>query len=227
MRKPSFVIAAALTGALLTSMAASLPLLAAEPEVFAVTGVRTGDFLNMRSGPGTSSAITGRIPANGQGVVATGEEQKISGTIWAKVYWAGVGGWVNKQYLLPEAQASAVPSTPTPPSQTPPAASDVQPELVLNCAGTEPFWRIDISASQLKVNMNDGPQYNVPVTFRQTSANNTSIAVIAGAKGTDETQAFMQKVESCSDGMSDVSYPYAITAVLNNRQVISGCCKVQ
>ncbi|MEB4590306.1 SH3 domain-containing protein [Candidatus Thiothrix sp. Deng01] len=227
MRKPSFVMAAVLTGVLLTSTAALPPSHAAEPEVFAVTGVRAGDFLNMRSGPGVSNAITGRIPANGQGVVATGEEQKISGTIWVKVYWAGVGGWVNKQYLLPEAQASAIPPTSTPPSQAPPAASDAKPELVLNCAGTEPFWRIDISANQLKVNMNDGPQYNVPVTFRQTSANNTSIAVIAGEKGTDETQAFMQKVESCSDGMSDVSYPYAITAVLNNRQVISGCCKVQ
>jgi uncharacterized membrane protein len=67
----------------------------------------------------------------------------------------------------------------------------------------------------------------VPVTFRQTSANNRTIAVIAGANTANRTQVFLQKVDSCSDGMSDVKYPYAITAVLNERQVISGCCKVQ
>ena len=98
---------------------------------------------------------------------------------------------------------------------------------VLVCTGTEPFWRIDVSDATLKVNMSDGPQYTVPVTFRQTSANNTTIAVIGGATGTNNTQAFMQKVDSCSDGMSEVKYPYSITAVLNNKQVVSGCCKVQ
>ncbi len=154
----------------------------------------------------------------------------VSGTTWAKIYWHGVGGWVSKRYLIPEGQAgSAAPTTPTkpsvPPKATPPKGNAQGP--VLGCVGTEPFWSITITATNLGVNMADGPQYNVPVTFRQTSANDTRIAVIAGATGGNVTQAFMQKVDSCSDGMSDVSYPYAMTAVLNNKQVISGCCKVQ
>lgn len=237
MRKPSFVIAAALAVALVASATVMTGVQAADPEVFVVTGVKAGDFLNMRSGPGVSNSITGRIPADGQGVVATGEEQKVGSTIWAKVYWAGVGGWVSKAYLTPEGQAasaaSTVPPNPEPPGVTAlppkamPPASGNKPELVLNCVGNEPFWRIDITETRMSVNMNDGPQYNVPVTFRQTSANNSSIAVIAGEEGTHKTQAFMQKVDSCSDSMSDLRYPYGITAVLNNKQVISGCCKVQ
>jgi uncharacterized membrane protein len=86
---------------------------------------------------------------------------------------------------------------------------------------------VEITDTNLIVNMSDGPQYSVPVTFRQTSANNKTIAVIGGAAGTNNTQTFMQKVNSCSDGMSDTSYPYSVTAVLNNSKVVSGCCKVQ
>lgn len=234
MKAFSFLPAMVLIMALVASTAA-----AASTDVYAVTGVKTGEFLNMRSGAGTSNAITGRIPHNGQGIVTTGEEKKVNGTSWAKIYWQGKGGWVSKRYLLPEGQAVSAPPAPPPvavtpppvvppvklPSTTPPPAKPAGNMLV--CSGTEPFWRVDITDARLSVNMMDGPQYNVPITFRQTSANNTTIAVIAGAEGSNSTQAFMQKVSSCNDGMSDVNYPYAITTVLNNRQVVSGCCRVQ
>ncbi|QTR47568.1 hypothetical protein J9253_06440 [Thiothrix litoralis] len=206
--------------AMALALTLSLSSVQAATDVYVVSDVPSGDFLNMRTGAGVSNAITGRIPSNGQGVVTTGEEKKVGSTVWAKVYWNGVGGWVSKRYLLPANQASKAPAAVVPPVKAPTTN-------VLVCTGTEPFWRIDVSDATLKVNMSDGPQYTVPVTFRQTSANNTTIAVIGGATGTNNTQAFMQKVDSCSDGMSEVKYPYSITAVLNNKQVVSGCCKVQ
>jgi uncharacterized membrane protein len=196
--------------------------------VYGVTGVQSGQFLNMRSDAGTSNTITGRIPFNGQGIVTTGEEKNVSGTVWAKVYWNGVGGWVSKRYLLADGQTAAVPapSTTRPIDVTPPAPAKPSTNKLV-CSGTEPFWSVEITDTNLIVNMSDGPQYSVPVTFRQTSANNKTIAVIGGAAGTNNTQTFMQKVNSCSDGMSDTSYPYSVTAVLNNSKVVSGCCKVQ
>lgn len=205
----------------------------AATDVYGVTGVQSGEFLNMRSDAGVSNAVTGRIPSNGQGIVTTGEEKKVSGTLWAKVYWNGVGGWVSKRYLLPEGQTATTPAKPitTRPLTVPPPKVVVPPAKPsankLVCSGTEPFWSVEVTDANLIVNMMDGPQYSVPVTFRQTSANNTTIAVIGGASGTNNTQAFMQKVNSCSDGMSDISYPYSVTAVLNNSKVVSGCCKVQ
>ncbi len=204
----------------------------AATDVYGVTGVQSGQFLNMRSAAGASNAITGRIPFNGQGIVTTGEEKNVSGTVWAKVYWNGVGGWVSKRYLLADGQtATKRPLAVTPPKAAvvPPAASTpTKPSAnKLVCSGTEPFWSVEITDTNLIVNMSDGPQYSVPVTFRQTSANNKTIAVIGGAAGTNNTQTFMQKVSSCSDGMSDISYPYSVTAVLNNSKVVSGCCKVQ
>jgi uncharacterized membrane protein len=200
----------------------------AATDVYGVTGVQSGQFLNMRSAAGASNAITGRIPFNGQGIVTTGEEKNVSGTVWAKVYWNGVGGWVSKRYLLADGQTATVPapSATRPIAVTPPAPAKPSANKLV-CSGTEPFWSVEITDTNLIVNMSDGPQYSVPVTFRQTSANNKTIAVIGGAAGTNNTQTFMQKVNSCSDGMADTSYPYSVTAVLNNSKVVSGCCKVQ
>lgn len=226
--------------ALALALALSVSSVQAASDVYVVTGVTVGEFLNMRANAGVSNSVVGRIPHNGQGIVTTGEEKKVGSTVWAKIYWNGVGGWVSKRYLLPEDQAASAPPAPTP--VTPPPAVVVPPVKipstitppppkaaadVLVCSGTEPFWRIDVTDTNLNVNMMDGPQYSVPVTFRQTSANNMTIAVIAGAAGTNNTQAFMQKVVSCSDGMSNTNYPYSVTAVLNNQRVVSGCCQVR
>ncbi|WML90499.1 SH3 domain-containing protein [Thiothrix lacustris] len=94
--------------AMAVALTLSLSSVQAATDVYAVTGVQIGQFLNMRSDVGTSSAITARIPANGQGVVTTGEQRKINGTTWAKVYWNGIGGWVNKSYLSPANQRTTV-----------------------------------------------------------------------------------------------------------------------
>ncbi|OQX15062.1 MAG: hypothetical protein BWK73_07730 [Thiothrix lacustris] len=227
MKTASFFSAMAL------ALALSVSSVQAANDVYVVTGVTAGEFLNMRANAGTGNSVVGRIPYNGQGIVTTGEEKKIGSTVWAKIYWNGVGGWVSKRYLLSEDQAASTPPAPVvtvppvkvPSNITPPPAKAAGNVLV--CSGTEPFWSIEVTDANLNVNMMDGPRYSVPVTFRQTSANNATIAVIAGVAGTNNTQAFMQKVDSCSDGMSDANYPYSITAVLNNQRVLSGCCRVQ
>lgn len=199
---------------------------AVQVNVYSVTGVPAGQFLNVRSGAGTSNRILFRIPANSTGVVATGEEVRVGSSVWAKVYWAGKGGWVSKSYLA----SRPVP----PPNQPPPPPSSSSNEgsdngssgVVMRCGGTEPFWGVTITEHEMSVDVLDGPRYSVPVTFRQTSANDRTIAVIGGQNSASETQTFLQKVSACSDGMSDVNYPYAVTAVFNRERVYSGCCRV-
>lgn len=218
MSKLFSLAASVLAVSLLVTAVGIQPAHAVEVKVYAVAASATGG-LNMRSAPGINSPLVVRIPAGGTGVVATGEEKVVSGAVWAKVYWAGKGGWVSKKYLTDK---TGLPSAANANNQ--PASSG---GVVMRCSGTEPFWSITISERDLKVDMMDGPDYTVPVTFRRTSANNQTIAVIAGANGTNTTQTFLQKVNECSDGMSDKNYPYAITAVVNNRNVYSGCCDVQ
>lgn len=215
MKTPFFMAACSL----LVVLAVVQPSQAADVKVYAVSSTADSG-LNMRSAPGTASSVVVRIPASSTGVVATGEEKKIGNTVWARVYWAGKGGWVSKTYLI----ANGIPPSGNQPSPQPPSSGG---GITMKCNGTEPFWDISLSERQMRVNMLDGPKYNVPITFRQTSANNQTIAVIAGGNGANETQTFLQKVAECSDGMSDKNYPYAVTAVVNRQKVVSGCCDVQ
>lgn len=222
MKKPILMAASALALTLVATTVNIQSVEAAELKVYSITRVPAGQSLNVRAGAGVSNRVIGSIPADASGVVATGEEQRVGRSTWARVYYAGKGGWVNKSYLT-----MGTPAMPAPPPSGQPEPPAGGGNITMKCGGTEPFWDITITEGQMNVNMLDGPRYNVPVTFRQTSANNSTIAVIAGATGPNSTQAFLQKVPACSDGMSDTNYPYAATAVLNNQRVVSGCCSVQ
>ncbi len=62
--------------ALALALALSVSSVQAASDVYVITGVTTGEFLNMRANAGTGSSVVGRIPHNGQGIVTTGEEKK-------------------------------------------------------------------------------------------------------------------------------------------------------
>lgn len=191
---------------------------ASNSRVYAVFKVAPDDGLNMRTQPGTGGSVVAVLPANAKGLVGLGQEQKSGNSVWVKVAWAGQQGWVNKYYLRED--VDTVDYNPAKPKPI------VKPEVVMQCGGTEPFWSMSVSEREMKVNIMGGAQFTVPVNMRQQSANSTTIAVVAGARGNASTTAFLEKVEDCSDGMSDKNYPYTVTAVLNGQKVMSGCCSL-
>jgi|GEM_PF-896756 uncharacterized membrane protein len=191
---------------------------ASASRVYAVFKVAPDDGLNMRTQPGTGGSVVAVLPANAKGLIVLSQEHKTGNSVWVKVAWAGYQGWVNKYYLRED-----VDTVNYNPGKTKPA---VKPEVVMQCGGTEPFWSMSISEREMKVNILEGAQFSIPVNMRQQSANSTTIAVVAGTRGNATTTAFLEKVENCSDGMSDKNYPYTITAVLNGQQVMSGCCAI-
>jgi len=178
----------------------------AADNVYVVKGITAGGVLNIRANAGAANSIVGRIPHDGQGIVATGKEKKVGSAVWVQISWNNVEGWVSKRYLAPEDRRST---------------------HKFSCSGAEPFWNIEITATTLKVKMMDTPQYSVPITFRKASANNYNIALIGGATaaGKNKTQAFIQP--GCNDSMIDNSLPYSITAELRDGSVVSGCCEVR
>lgn len=202
----------------LSTNTAAAPATTSMSRVYAVSKVAPDDGLNMRTQPGTGGNVVAVLPANAKGLIGLGQEQKSGNSIWVKVAWAGRQGWVNKYYLRED--VDTVDYNPAKPKPV------VKPEVVMQCGGTEPFWSMSVSEREMKVNIMGGAQFTVPVNMRQQSANSTTIAVVAGARGNASTTAFLEKVEDCSDGMSDKNYPYTVTAVLNGQKVMSGCCSL-
>lgn len=81
---------------------ASLSVMSAEQ--WQVSGVESWDSLNIRSQPGVTHEVIGKIPFDAANIVATGEEQSIGKTVWKKIEWDGKQGWVSRAYLtvMPE-----------------------------------------------------------------------------------------------------------------------------
>jgi hypothetical protein len=70
----------------------------AEPDVetYRVAGVRSGDVLDLRAGPGTDNESLVGIPRDGVGIVV-GSCQPVAGYrySWCEVSWQGTEGWAS------------------------------------------------------------------------------------------------------------------------------------
>lgn len=69
---------------------------------YKVVGVRAGDFLSLRGGPGSSYPLIARIPPSMRGILSAGTRAENGSTIWQQISVRGYTGWVNKDYLEEE-----------------------------------------------------------------------------------------------------------------------------
>ncbi|MGV6809278.1 MAG: COG3650 family protein [bacterium] len=185
-------------------------------ELYAVRDVAVNDYLNVRAQAGTKAMVITMIPHDATTVRLTGQEKQLGRSTWVKVLWQSKQGWVNRRYLI-----KAVEQIPV--SAQKPTTS----EPTLRCGGTEPFWSIDVSRKTASFKPMDGENMSLPVTFRSQSANNPTIAAVDARNKERNITLFLQKVAECSDGMSDINYPFRVTTIINNKAVYSGCCHQQ
>jgi len=66
---------------------------------YRVIGVKQGDVLYIRPGPGNLKVIIGRIPPNGTGIMVTGRGKRSGRSTWVPIKYRGKSGWVNRRYL--------------------------------------------------------------------------------------------------------------------------------
>ena len=181
---------------------------------YSVTGVEENDYLNVREQANASSSIITRIPYDGTGIERIKDETN-DVEDWWKIRWQDKQGWVNKHYLT-AANGSK-------PKETP----KKDDKAALSCGGTEPFWGLKITKKQMTYMPMDGEKITLPITYNQTSENDTSLAGIYAEKGNNRITAFLAKVPACSDGMSDIEYPYSVSVLINKKHVYSGCCHIK
>ena len=68
---------------------------------YRISGVRAGDFLNMRQGPGINYPVIQRLQNGVDGVTLIGNPTGNGKKKWQKIKSRGVVGWVNADYLAP------------------------------------------------------------------------------------------------------------------------------
>jgi uncharacterized membrane protein len=108
-------------------------------------------------------------------------------------------------------------------------SEEVLPER-LRCAGTEPFWSLSIEGGEAVF---ETPEAQGPSAARfsihgsVTASNRLGLwAVRMKSEAGQETLALVRRA-ACSDGMSDLEYPYSI-ALLDaddEHSLLDGCCE--
>jgi uncharacterized membrane protein len=171
---------------------------------YGVTGVAATDTLAMRAAPDANADAVGTIPHNGEGIVATG------GTTpggWAEVSYQGKRGWVNARFLgLGNDAGTRLPA-------------------LLECMGTEPFWRITLSPGAARADLLFVERvHNFRLTHAASAMGRSDIWTVKGTDGQTEMSLTVQR-QSCSDSMSDIDYPYSTTARVPGADLIAGCCR--
>jgi uncharacterized membrane protein len=189
---------------------------------YKVTGVAAGDVLNMRegvesAGQVSSAPIIGSIPADAEGVRGTGVTVEVGGSLWRQVVHGGVTGWVAARYLT-EMQDNAF---------------DVLPQD-FKCTGTEPFWSMHFSASGAAREDPFGAAGKtrtayVPEPARLASGRrNVWTIMLKSMAGSQPATAMFLRTDTCSDDMSDFTYPieFILTEHRTDGVVLSGCCQL-
>lgn len=173
-----------------------------------VVNVTDNDTLNLRAYTQSQSEIIYKIPHDAANLLKIGEEDN-----WIKVSYRGFKGWVYSKYVTDAKHLSI--------------AAAFGGELF--CIGTEPHWNIETKGYSATFSKYSDKKNLVINDIVRKSANedNTWMSALANADNSPGNYtAVLEKTNSCSDGMSDETYPLSIKMIDDKTQLISGCCKI-
>lgn len=180
------------------------------PAWIRVTGVADNDVLNARAEPDVGSEIVGTFDP-GQGPIEIAEVREIEGQRWALVSTGERGGWINLHYAE-RVDVEMIGDSPVP-------AGTV-------CAGTEPFWSLDLGEEEAVWSSFDAEDE----TFAITESEAASGRFLPWMFGMQGFGLAIVTPGRCSDGMSDIPYAWSVSIVGHDETghvLYEGCCRLR
>jgi uncharacterized membrane protein len=96
------------------------------------------------------------------------------------------------------------------------------------CLGTEPFWSLTLDGKTIKFE-NFGTESSLSIkqpTPRSANGRTSEYLAMYQGRTLETPSRFLNVIirnQSCSDGMSDETYPYSVL-VLSGNDLFDGCC---
>ncbi|MCF8878680.1 SH3 domain-containing protein [Hyphobacterium sp. SN044] len=180
------------------------------PAWIRVVGVAEGDVLNIRARPDASSEIVGTFIPN-QGRIEVVETRSVDGQHWGLVSTGEQGGWINLAYAEATEMAMI--------GESPVPAGTV-------CAGTEPFWSLDLGDDEAVWSSFDAEDE----TFTITESEAASGRFLPWMFGLQGFGLAIVTPGQCSDGMSDIPYAWTVSVIGHDETghvLYQGCCRLQ
>jgi uncharacterized membrane protein len=179
---------------------------------YRVVHVAAGDKLNVREQPGVEASVIGAFAPHADDIVVTGLVMEVEGSQWWEVGFVDGyldRGWVNGRYLEPvdrQARDSDYP---------------------LQCSGTEPFWSLALEEGQAIFSSPDQEEQSMSASQRRQAMGRIDIFAVQlerdGMIG--YASVWREHAGACSDGMSDIGYPFGTIVILPEGEVLAGCCR--
>jgi uncharacterized membrane protein len=177
---------------------------------FRVVELAPGDWLNVREQPGSGGRAIGSLAPGAGNVVVTGAVVDVGGGTWWEIVFNRAGrstGWVNGRFLAPD-------------------NGELESGYPLLCTGTEPFWSLEIgegradhsTPEQRRMSMRAGP-------WMEASGMIGRFAVELERRGSIGYATIWRERDYCSDGMSDIRYPFGTIFIRPDGEVFAGCCR--
>jgi uncharacterized membrane protein len=178
---------------------------------YQVVDVAAGDRLNVREQPGVAADVLGGLTLHADDIVITGSVLEAGGSDWWEiVFFEGYlsRGWVNGRFLEPVDAAAR------------------DSDYPLQCAGTEPFWSLDLEDGQAAYSTPDAETLAMSASnWRTASGLRGYFAVQLEHQGQVGYASVWRERDHCSDGMSDIRYPFGTIVILPEGEVFAGCCR--
>ena len=190
---------------------AALPAAATQdawPALYDVTDVAADDVLNIRQHPNANATIVGELAHDARNVELIRPDDRHQ---WALVNSDEGSGWVSLRYVrrLPGQWQGTMPQ-------------------VTQCAGTEPFWSLEVEGDTASYSAMDAQTQDFAIVATgPAQGRRDSFHLIA--EGQDSLAVGALSVQACSDGMSNRAYGLKIELLIRGEstwQHVSGCCSL-
>ena len=176
---------------------------------YRVTGVAPGDQLNVRERPGVGADMLGALAPHAGNIVITGAVMDDGGAQWWEIVFVEgylSRGWINGRFLSP-------------------VEEEGEENYPLLCSGTEPFWSIalgDGEATYSDPNVENLPMSAGPWVMASGMTGRFAVELEHEAQ---VGYAAIWREAACSDGMSDIRYPFGTILIRPDGEVLGGCCR--
>jgi uncharacterized membrane protein len=179
---------------------------------YRVVDVAGGDKLNVREQPGVDAAVIGAFAPSADDIVITGLVMEVEGSQWWEVAFVDGyldRGWVNGRYLEPADRQAR------------------DSDYPLQCSGTEPFWSLALEEGQATLSSPDQEEQSMSASRRRDAIGRIdTFAVQLERDGQIGYASIWREHDgACSDGMSDIGYPFGTIVILPEGEVLAGCCR--
>lgn len=200
---------------LLTLLANNVTM-ANEPEFarfYQLTGIASGDVLNVRSGPSTRNRVIGKLTHDAGTLEILERDPEHQ---WGRIVWEGGMGWVFLEFVSP-VSPEMVPSSDIP--------------INLHCSGADPYWDYSVISEtevMFKVLFDDSAE-NTKIQTVVESANSANEPTALIAQTEDIKLTALLDTQLCEDVATGRRYGWSIDLLVEQQgapKLFSGCCSL-